>query len=191
MQERIDREKQKQIKLEEEAKSKAKEEELRLEAEAKSKEEEEERLKLENDAKLETEENESEIAKKPLEEVIKGKIRKSRPLTMNEQPTFRKLRETLEPEYVVLSQVSFSAILWTWSNSVRNRYNRKIVDFVICDKGFNVVAVIELDDSSHKGKEERDAERDLLLNEAGITVFRYNFTPESSKILEDIKSVKL
>ncbi len=109
---------------------------------------------------------------------------------MNEQPLFMRLRETLEPEYVVLAQVSFSAILWTWSKPVRNRFNRKIVDFVVCDKGFNVIAVIELDDSSHKDKKERDTERDLILTEAGITVFRYRYTPESFKILEDIKSVK-
>ena len=138
---------------------------------------------------IESAEEVAELEKKPLEEVIKGKLRKSRPLTMNEQPMFMKLRETLEPEYVVLSQVSFGAILWTWSYAVRNRFNRKIVDFVICDKGFNVIAVVELDDSSHKGKEERDAERDLILKEAGITVFRYKYTPESSKILEDINSI--
>ena len=102
---------------------------------------------------------------------------------------FSKLRNTLEPEYVVLAQVSFGAILWTWIPAVRNRFNRKIVDFVVCDKGFNVIAVIELDDSSHKGREEQDADRDLLFKEAGIAVLRYKFTPESSKILADIKSV--
>lgn len=133
---------------------------------------------------------EVEKEKKPLEEVIKGKIRKSRPLSMNEQPTLKRLRETLEPKYVVLAQVSFGAILWTWSYAVRNRYNRKIADFVVCDQGFNVVAVIELDDSSHEGNEKKDAERDLLLEEAGIAVFRYRFTPEVSQILRDINSVE-
>ena len=135
-------------------------------------------------------EDATEIDKKPLEEVIKGKIRKSRPLTMNEQPMFTKLREILEPEYIVLAQVSFGAILWTRSKAVRNRFNRKIVDFVICDKAFNVIVVIELDDSSHKGKEERDAERDLLLNEADIAVIRYKFIPDPEKIRNDIKSIK-
>ncbi|UYF72059.1 DUF2726 domain-containing protein [Acinetobacter ursingii] len=198
------------IKLDLEEKQKAEEvEKLRLEDERKNKVERDELLETEKKLEAETinsvkeaeddtlkeieesEEETLEVEKKPLEEVIRGKIRKSRPLTMNEQPMFKKLRDTLEPEFVVLSQVSFGAILWTRYKSVRNRFNRKIVDFVICDKGFNVIAVIELDDSSHKGKEERDSERDLLLNEAGITVFRYKLTPESSKILEDIKSVKL
>ncbi len=202
---RREREKREILKIDE-PKVRAEEVTLRIEAETKIEQEplnieskttgKEECLAIEGEClnvegETESEENEAEIAKKPLEEVIKGKIRKSRPLSMNEQPTFKKLRETLEPEYVVLSQVSFGAILWTWSKAVRNRYNRKIVDFVVCDKGFNVVAVIELDDSSHKGKEERDAERDLLLSEAGITVIRYKFTPESSQILEDIKSIKL
>lgn len=153
--------------------------------------EEDERQRIAKEEKEKGSEDEKEIAKKPLEEVIKGKLWKSRPLTMHEQPMFTKLRNTLEPDYVVLAQVSFSSILWTWSNGVRNRFNRKIVDFVICDKGFNVVAVVELDDLSHKGKEERDNERDLLLNEAGITVLRYKQTPESWKIREDIKGIKL
>lgn len=119
---------------------------------------------------------------------IQGKIRKSRILTMNEQPIFRKLRETLEPEYTVLSQVSFSAILWTYSRAVRNRFNRKIVDFVVCDQAFNVIAVIELDDSSHNGQEKRDAERDLLFQEAGIKVIRYRNTPESWRIKQDVQN---
>ncbi|WP_235985908.1 DUF2726 domain-containing protein [Acinetobacter baretiae] len=136
-----------------------------------------------------TKTDELKSGKIPLDQVIKGKIRKSRPITMNEQPMFKKLRETLEPEYVVLAQVSFGAILWTRSQAIRNRFNRKIVDFVVCDQAFNVVAVIELDDASHKGNEQKDIERDMLLNEAGITVFRYTFTPESSKILKDIQSV--
>lgn len=126
-----------------------------------------------------------------LQEAIKGKVRKSRPLTMNEQPMFNRLRKTLEPEYVVLAQVSFNALVWARSQAVRNRFNRKMADFVVCDQGFNVIAVVELDDSSHKGNEDKDAERDLLLNEAGITVFRYPFTPDASKILQDIKSVQL
>jgi very-short-patch-repair endonuclease len=184
----LERDKAEREKIELKAKQKVEEE-----SKAKAEAEEESKAKAEAEVKTEvqeTPEETAELEKKPLEEVIKGKIRKSRPLTMNEQPMFSKLRETLEPEYVVLAQVSFGAILWTWSKAVRNRFNRKIVDFVVCDKSFNVIAVVELDDSSHKGKEEKDAERDLLFKEAGITVLRYKFTPESSKIREDIKTIK-
>ena len=204
----LERDKAEREKIQLKAKQKA-EEELRAKEIAKTEEESksESKAKAEDESKAETEskneveveskpeedetpEETIELEKKPLEEIIKGKIRKSRPLTMNEQPMFTKLREVLEPEYIVLAQVSFGAILWTRSKAIRNRFNRKMVDFVICDKGFNVIAVIELDDSSHKGKEERDAERDLLLNEANITVFRYKFIPESWKIRDDIKSIK-
>ena len=106
-------------------------------------------------------------------------------LTMNEQPTFNRLKEAL-PEYSVLAQVSFSAMITSTGQATRNRFNRKMADFVICDKAFNVVAVVELDDSSHKGREDKDAERDELLKEAGLKVIRYKRTPSAEQVRKDL-----
>ncbi len=66
--------------------------------------------------------------------------------------------------------------------TTRNLFNRKVADFVVLDKSFNIIAIVELDDSSHKGKEHTDAERDALINEAGFKVIRYKRTPETEQV---------
>lgn len=111
-------------------------------------------------------------------------IKSKRVLTMNEQPTFLRLKEAL-PEHHVLAQVSFNAFMTAKGYATRNLFNRKVADFVVLDNKFNVVAIVELDDSSHKGKEGKDAERDALIAEAGYKVIRYQRTPEIEKIKID------
>lgn len=111
---------------------------------------------------------------------IKGK----RIITMNEQPTFMKLKEAL-PEHIILAQVAFSAFMTAQGYATRNLFNRKVADFVVLDKAFNIVAIVELDDSSHKGKEKFDTERDALIHEAGFKVIRYKRTPELVQIHRD------
>ncbi len=115
---------------------------------------------------------------------IKGK----RIITMNEQPTFIKLREGL-PEHIILAQVAFSAFMTARGYATRNLFNRKVADFIVLDKAFNIVAIVELDDSSHKGKEKFDAERDALIQEAGFRVVRYKRTPELAQIHADFNIV--
>ncbi|WP_151687499.1 DUF2726 domain-containing protein [Acinetobacter nosocomialis] len=105
-------------------------------------------------------------------------------ITMNEQPTFMKLKEAL-PEHIILAQVAFSAFMTAQGYATRNLFNRKVADFVVLDKAFNIVAIVELDDSSHKGKEQFDAERDALIHEAGFKVIRYKRTPELVQIHRD------
>lgn len=111
---------------------------------------------------------------------IKGK----RIITMNEQPTFLRLREAL-PEHFVLAQVAFSAFMTASGYATRNLFNRKVADFVVLDKQFNIVAIVELDDSSHKGKEDKDADRDALIAEAGFRVIRYKRTPDLEQVRTD------
>ncbi|MCH7308649.1 DUF2726 domain-containing protein [Acinetobacter sp. NIPH 1852] len=111
---------------------------------------------------------------------IKGR----RLISMNEQPTFLRLREAL-PEHIVLAQVAFSAFMTAKGYATRNLFNRKVADFVVLDKQFNVVAIVELDDSSHKGKEAKDAERDALISEAGYRLIRYQRTPDLDQVKKD------
>jgi len=42
---------------------------------------------------------------------------------------------------------------------------------------FEVLAVIELDDASHKGREVQDSKRDTLLERAGYRVLRFQNVP--------------
>ena len=107
--------------------------------------------------------------------------------TANEQKMFWRLREAFaSPEYVVLTQVSFGALLTAKGGASRYSFAQKRADFVITNKGFKVLAVIELDDSSHKGRESHDAERDEMLVEAGYKVLRYTGIPEAAKLTADV-----
>lgn len=110
--------------------------------------------------------------------------RKKPPLTANEQAMFNRLKGAL-PELNVLAQVSFGALLTAKSRPARNTFDRKIADFVVCDAAFQVLAVVELDDSSHKGRERQDASRDSLLTTAGYRVLRYPRVPDIDKVRSD------
>lgn len=112
-------------------------------------------------------------------------IRRKMPLTKNEQPMYFRLVEAF-PEHVVLAQVAFSALITTARQATRNRFDRKVADFVICKKAFEVLAIVELDDSSHQRKDEKDAERDKLLTEAGHRVFRYKHVPNKEVVRNEI-----
>ncbi|MFU8925348.1 DUF2726 domain-containing protein [Acinetobacter puyangensis] len=127
----------------------------------------------------------AEEEKKPLSEIIKRRIHHRKVLTLNEQPMFHRLKEAL-PEYSVLPQVSFNSLVWSRSKYIRNRFNRKVCDFAICDEAFKPIFVIELDDASHNGREQEDADRDCILNEAKIRVIRYKQTPEIEVIRRDV-----
>jgi very-short-patch-repair endonuclease len=115
----------------------------------------------------------------------KGTISAKIPVTKNEQPMYFQLREAF-PEHVVLAQVSFSAVLQTKDRATRNTFDRKVADFVICNKAFDVIAFVELDDASHNGKEISDSKRDSLLTSAGYKVFRYKRVPDVQTLVSDI-----
>ena len=91
---------------------------------------------------------------------------------------------------MVLPQVSFGALLNARNGASRYSFSQKRADFALLDKSFKVIAIIELDDSSHKGKEGADASRDAMLMQAGYQVLRYQKTPDRSKMLENIEKVK-
>lgn len=115
-------------------------------------------------------------------------IKPKRIITQNEQPTFNRLREAL-PNHIVLAQVAFSALITSKGYNSRSRFNRKVTDFVVLDKAFNVVAIVELDDSTHKGREQQDAERDAMLHEAGYEVIRYQRTPDIQQVRADFRGL--
>lgn len=106
------------------------------------------------------------------------------PLTRNEQAMYFRLQGAL-PDLIVLSQVSFGALLSASSMAVRNTFDRKRADFVICEKSFKVVAIVELDDSSHDGKKARDEKRDAQLKTAGYRVLRYRGIPDIDRAQKD------
>lgn len=106
------------------------------------------------------------------------------PLTKNEGAMYHRLVQSL-PDHVVFAQVSFGALLTARSRATRNRFDRKVADFVVCDKALQVLAIIELDDWSHRGREFNDAARDKLLQDAGYRVIRYPRIPNVEKVRAD------
>ncbi|WP_310450298.1 DUF2726 domain-containing protein [Sulfuritalea sp.] len=92
---------------------------------------------------------------------------------------YEKLRAAL-PELAIFPQVALSAIVdtikqpgeITWRNKIAN----KVLDYVVCVPGsYEVIAIIELDDNTHKrpARVKADADKNAALNVAGHRLFRY------------------
>jgi len=111
------------------------------------------------------------------------------PLTVREQPMFFRLQEAF-PDHVVLAQVAFSALLTAKGTATRNTFDRKVADFVLCSRAFAVIAVIELDDSSHKGRATADANRQAILERAGYSVLRFRHVPDAADLRAAIDRLK-
>lgn len=111
-------------------------------------------------------------------------IKASALLTEREKKMFfQLLRVFPSPECVILTQVSFSALLSSPRREVRAAFNRKRTDFVITDRRFCVLAILELDDSSHNGQKQRDAERDAMLKHAGYRLIRFDKIPTEKELI--------
>jgi hypothetical protein len=116
-----------------------------------------------------------------------GTYRAVKPLSDPEQTLYWRLKDAM-PECVVLSQVTFSRFIRPEHaapgsrQALFNRISRKSVDFLLCLPDFTVVSAVELDDRSHSSK--RDAERDAILQAAGIPVVRVNVSaiPATEKL---------
>lgn len=84
------------------------------------------------------------------------------------------------PDYIVLSQVQLSSFLGVKKGNQRlawlNRINRMSADFVVCAKDTSVIAVVELDDSSHERSDRKiaDAKKDKALIAAGVRIVRWH-----------------
>ena len=117
------------------------------------------------------------------------KPRKKQPLTEREQAMYFRLKEAL-PEHVVLAQVAFSAILDARSRTTRNSFDRKVADFVICNRSFKVITAIELDDSTHERKKQKDGERDEMLKGSGHNVLRYRQIPNTDQVKKDMEGLE-
>lgn len=107
-------------------------------------------------------------------------VQPTRVLTPHERIMFKLLKETIPSNYSILCQVSFNAFIKCDDIGQRNRFNRKMLDFLIIDQNFIPVVCIELDDYTHKIKhvQEKDEYRDNLLSAALIPTERFNGIPK-------------
>lgn len=102
------------------------------------------------------------------------------PLTPSEREMHQLLLKAFPmPHFFVFPQVSMQAFLTPRIENrvARNRIARKRVDFLICTMSYFVAAVVELDDPSHEGREEQDAERDEMVYSSGLITARFDHIP--------------
>ncbi|MBT2867672.1 DUF2726 domain-containing protein [Chromobacterium violaceum] len=104
-------------------------------------------------------------------------------LTEREIECYSRLVKSLSPNFIVFPQVAFSQILAVQGGTQnQNQWlfrtmSQKVADFLVCKKDLTMVAVIELDDSSHNGKEENDKRRDAIIRGVGLMSLRIPRTP--------------
>ncbi|HJV07810.1 MAG TPA: DUF2726 domain-containing protein [Chromobacteriaceae bacterium] len=109
-------------------------------------------------------------------------------LTEREQGCYWRLVTALGPDFIVMGQVAFSQILTVkggtgyQNHALFSTMRQKVADFVICRKDFTMIAVVELDDSSHANKRDKDKIRDRAIKEAGLLVFRLPSTPNHEPV---------
>lgn len=113
-----------------------------------------------------------------------------KPLSQPEQVLYSRLIQAL-PEHIILAQVQLSQLLGVkkgnnyqaWSN----RINRMSADFVVCNKDSSIVAVIELDDATHRREDHQaaDAKKDKALASAGVRIVRWQ-----AKSIPDIAAIQ-
>ena len=107
--------------------------------------------------------------------------------TAREQAMFWRITEVFPyPDYLVMKEMSFGALLEAQGGASRNSFSQKRADFVLLNRDFKVLAVIEIDDHSHKGKEAADQQRDQMLISAGYKVLRYPNIPHRDKLARDM-----
>ena len=116
-------------------------------------------------------------------------------LTENEKEFLERLEEAF-PEYRVMAQVCMGALMapdvrggTSEYLSIRGRFAQKVVDFVILDDALEVIALVELDDRTHR--QEKDAARDAMTAAAGYVTLRYRSRekPEPKTIRAELLAV--
>jgi len=115
----------------------------------------------------------------------KKKFYPKRIITAYECRMYVRLKEAF-PQYHVLAQVAFSALITSHNLKIRNQFNRKVTDFVLLNESLQVLVIIELDDPTHLYKVEEDKFRDYMRHEAGYRVLRYTEIPSVRQLHKDI-----
>ncbi|NOH69444.1 DUF2726 domain-containing protein [Vibrio rotiferianus] len=103
-------------------------------------------------------------AKKPISQTVVPHKKSTYLATKAERKFYGILQELLSDEYVIHCQVSLMALVQPVNFKDNSKTWAKRMDYVITDKDTRVLAVIELDDSSHSRPKRQ--ERDIYVNEA-------------------------
>ena len=121
------------------------------------------------------------IIAKPSKGSRTGRRFKAHPLMTNAEAKFYDQMHEAVPEFLIHPQVGMEAVVRAISLKDRGFLNRRL-DFVITTQTHEIVAVVELDDSTHdrKAAQEKDKRRDDILAEAGHPVHRWRLKDRMS-----------
>ncbi|BCB97355.1 hypothetical protein JZK55_22770 [Dissulfurispira thermophila] len=112
--------------------------------------------------------------------------KKSYLLSKAEKSFYHVLQTCLNDTHIVFPKVRLGDVFYVTNKEKQRFYMYKIlpkhVDFLICDKqSLRPLAAIELDDSSHRGKERDDDFKNNVFLSAGLPLYRikasYNYNP--------------
>ncbi len=113
----------------------------------------------------------------------------SKPLLTERETEFYRRLEEMYPEHRIFVQVALSQLLdvlpgTSNRQSVRNQFQQLVADFVLCRRDLTVVAVIELDDSSHSAHDRQKADRrkTKAVESAGLRLVRIPAGPIPSTV---------
>lgn len=121
---------------------------------------------------------------------------------MTELALYRQLLELFGDKYYIFPQISYGRLVQLKKGvELRNRtrFDKKIADFVLCDKERAIAQlVIELDGSSHQSEKriERDTRVDKMMQEIGLPIMHLKvgaFTNDTLKneVLNKLSNVPL
>ena len=105
-----------------------------------------------------------------------GAYRSRKLMTDNENEFFGRLVAAL-PDHYIFPQVAMSALIETTSSDKKKAHSDRLriaqqrVDYVVCNRSCEVLAVVELDDRTHSRA--KDDLRDARLEQAGIRTVRF------------------
>lgn len=105
-----------------------------------------------------------------------GTYRQRKLMSDNEEEFFGRLVVAL-PDHYIFPQVAMSALLDAASSDKKEAHSDRMsiaqqrVDYVVCTRRCEVVAVVELDDKTHSHA--KDELRDARLEQAGIRTIRF------------------
>lgn len=102
-------------------------------------------------------------------------------LTKDEITMFEALKKAY-PNEIILAQVSMNAFMTTQDISIRNKFSRLYVDFLIVDSDYHPIVSIELDSHYHTYITDKDKRRDELIKSTGIPVVRFKHIPDLKSI---------
>ena len=95
------------------------------------------------------------------------------------------------PQQIVLAQVQVSRVLGVKPgfefHEWNNRINRMSYDFVVCAPDGNVIAAVELDDSTHEFADRiaADAKKDAVTAAAGVPMIRWHV-----RTIPDVRAIQ-